>query len=375
MSGETTIDAADWSQVRRILCIRLDAMGDVLMAEPAIRALKTTSPDRSVTLLTSSSGAAIARLMPSIDHILVYEAPWMKATAMRDTSRADLDMAAQLRKLNFDAAVILTSYSQSPLPAAMLCYLADIPCRLAHCRENPYQLLTHWIAETEPHQHVRHEVRRQLDLVSTLGARTEDERLSLSVPGEARQRADEILVELVGDRPWILIHPGATAASRRYTPEGFAQVADCLHEGEGCEILFTGNAAESDLINEIQSRMCTPSHSLAGRLDLATFAAVIARAPVLLSNNTGAVHVAAAMGTPVVDLYALTNPQHTPWGVPHRVLFYDVPCRNCYKSVCPEGHHRCLRMVTPESVVRAVRDLLLDTLTTVGDRYLVHPGN
>ena len=73
-----------------------------------------------------------------------------------------------------------------------------------------------------------------------------------------------------------------------------------------------------------------------------------------MANNTGPVHIAAAVGTPVVDLYALTNPQHTPWGVPNRVLFHDVPCKYCYKSVCPQGHHDCLRLVRPEDVVTAV---------------------
>ena len=91
---------------------------------------------------------------------------------------------------------------------------------------------------------------------------------------------------------------------------------------------------------------------------LPAFAAVLARASLLVSNNTGAVHVAAAVGTPVVDLYALTNPQHTPWHVPHRVLFHDVPCKYCYKSVCPEGHHNCLRLVEPDRVVDAAAELL-----------------
>jgi ADP-heptose:LPS heptosyltransferase len=77
-----------------------------------------------------------------------------------------------------------------------------------------------------------------------------------------------------------------------------------------------------------------------------------------VSNNSGPVHVAAAVGTAVVDLYALTNPQHTPWGVPHRVLFHDVPCKYCYKSVCPEGHHDCLRRVPAKAVAEAALSLL-----------------
>jgi ADP-heptose:LPS heptosyltransferase len=106
-----------------------------------------------------------------------------------------------------------------------------------------------------------------------------------------------------------------------------------------------------------------PSLSLAGELDLAELAALIGRAPLLVSNNTGPVHIAASLGTPVVDLYALTNPQHTPWGVPSRVLNHDVPCKYCYKSVCPEGHHDCLRLVAPGRVVAAAVELL-----GIGDR-------
>jgi ADP-heptose:LPS heptosyltransferase len=133
----------------------------------------------------------------------------------------------------------------------------------------------------------------------------------------------------------------------------------------GCRVVFTGGREERALVEQIQGLMSAPSISLAGELDLAELAALIARAPVLIANNTGPVHIAAAVGTPVVDLYALTNPQHTPWGVPSRVLFHEVPCRMCYKSVCPEGHHDCLRLVPPEAVVTAALELLRDE---AGDR-------
>jgi ADP-heptose:LPS heptosyltransferase len=101
-----------------------------------------------------------------------------------------------------------------------------------------------------------------------------------------------------------------------------------------------------------------PARSLVGELGLAELGALIDEADLLVSNNTGPAHIAAAVGTPVVDLYALTNPQHTPWLVPSRVLNHDVPCRNCYKSVCPAGHHDCLRKVAPEMVAAAAQELL-----------------
>src|SRR4051794_32870153 len=171
-------DPADaWRDAKRILCVRLDTLGDVLMTTPAIRALKAARPGRHVTLLTSAPGAAAARLVPEIDDVIVYDAPWLKATAPRQDSRPDLAMPDRLRQAKFDAAVVFTAYSQNPLPSAMLCYFADIPRRLAHCRENPYQLLTDWVPEPEPQTGIRHEVQRQLDLVAMVGGRTADHRL------------------------------------------------------------------------------------------------------------------------------------------------------------------------------------------------------
>ena len=136
------LNYASWAGAKRILCVRLDTLGDVLMTTPAIRALKGSSPGRDITLLTSSSGAEAGRLAPDVDQVLVYDAPWMKAMASALTPQADLKMVEALRHGAFDAAVIFTVYSQSALPAAMLCYLADIPQRLAHCRENPDCILS-----------------------------------------------------------------------------------------------------------------------------------------------------------------------------------------------------------------------------------------
>jgi ADP-heptose:LPS heptosyltransferase len=104
--------------------------------------------------------------------------------------------------------------------------------------------------------------------------------------------------------------------------------------------------------------MKTDSFSLAGELNIEEFSALVSLAPLLISNHTSPVHIAAALQTPVVDLYALTHPQHTPWKTPHRTLHHDVPCKFCYKSICPIKHNDCLRLVTPESVAEAALDLL-----------------
>jgi hypothetical protein len=155
----------------------------------------------------------------------------------------------------------------------------------------------------------------------------------------------------------VLVHPGSTATSRRYPPDLFARAAH-LVSARGCRVVFTGSPGEVGLVEDIRRAMGAPSASLAGRLELDELAAVVEVAPVLVTNNTAPAHIAAAVGTPVVELYALTNPQHTPWRVPSRVLFHDVPCRNCFSSVCREGHHLCLRGVEPSAVASAVAEMV-----------------
>jgi lipopolysaccharide heptosyltransferase II len=348
-----------WDNAKNILCIRLDAIGDVIMTTPAFHALKAGHSDRQLTLLTSSAGAAIVPLIADIDHVIVHDAPWLKSTVQEDPN-SEFALIKRLEQCQFDAAVIFTVYSQNPLPSALICYLAKIPLRLAHCHENPYQLLTHWVKDPEPGQQIRHEVQRQLDLVKTIGCTVADSRLRLALSATATQQVYEILdrAGIAIGSPWMVIHPGSTAASRRYPPEQFAIVAQTLIKRFGVQIIFTGTETERSLVDSIQVCSGVASTSLVGVLDLQQLAALLSFTPVFITNNTGPMHIAAAVQTPTVALYALTNPQHTPWSVPHRVLFQDVPCRYCYRSICPEGHHRCLQGVTPDQVVQAAIDLL-----------------
>ncbi|MEZ0295971.1 MAG: lipopolysaccharide heptosyltransferase II [Candidatus Methylacidiphilales bacterium] len=353
----------DWKAARRILCVRLDAMGDVLMTSPAIEALRSAAESdhpRHITLLTSRSGTEAGKLLTCVDDIITVEVPWMKSGTATDDGRSIIALADKLRTGRFDAAVIFTVYSQNPLPAAMLCMMAGIPLRLAHCRENPYQLLTDWVREPEPAQTVRHEVRRQLDLVQhVVGRELPSQPMRIDVPVFISRHVRHLLETLgVSGDHLIVIHPGATAASRRYPPSSFAAVARQLYQETGLDIVFTGGAEEAELIGQIVAEAGVPYTSMAGRLSLTELAALIQMAPLVICNNTGPSHLSAAVETPVVCLYALTNPQHTPWMVQRRVLYHDVSCRNCYSSTCREGHHHCLTKVTPSQVVQAALQLL-----------------
>ena len=154
-----------------------------------------------------------------------------------------------------------------------------------------------------------------------------------------------------------LTEPGATAASRRYPIEHYAAALQRLSQSDDRQMLITGGPDEIALVQALALQV-PGATALADALRIGELGCVIARAALLISNNTGPAHIAAALGTPVVDLYALTNPQHPPWQVPNRVLSHDVPCRYCYRSACVEGHHACLRGVPPDRVAEAALDLV-----------------
>lgn len=347
------MNASSWNDVARLLVVRLDGLGDLLMTGPAISALKNAVPGRTITALVSSAGAACAQLMPDIDDIIVYDAPWMKGTPYQPGSdRAFID---RLRSLGFEGAVLFTVFSQSPLPAALMCHLAGIPRCAAYCRENPYRLITTWLLEREPQDGIRHEVTRQCDLATALGAPRGDDRLTLALRPEAVQWAARWRRP---GRPLVVLHPGASAPSRRYPESSYAQVIQLLERELDASCIVTGSFGERDLLWQVKAGARSDCPVLSD-LSLERLAALLKSADMVVTNNTGPAHIAAAVGAPVVVLYALTNPQHAPWRARSRVLSADVPCRHCYKSQCPTGHHRCLRDISPRQVVDAVTKLLL----------------
>ena len=349
-----------WKRARRILAVRLDNMGDVLMTTPALAAIKHSAPQAHLTLLTSPGAAGLAPHLPIVDTVLAIRAPWVKHPDGVRTSEV-AELAADLERRRFDAVIIFTTYTQSALPAAMLALLARIPLRLAYSRENPYDLLTHWAPEQEPALE-RHEVERQLALVARVGYEEPDTRLRFALRRSDIDSLDRRLAREGVDprRPYLVVHPGATAPSRRYPAERFGSAVRLIVQRLPLPVVFTGSEEERGLVAIAREHAGNdvPLIDLTGELSLGEFGALIGQSALLITNNSGPAHIAAALRTPVVDLYALTNPQHMPWRTASRVLFHDVPCRNCFKSVCPEGHHACLRGVSAPQVALAAIELL-----------------
>lgn len=314
----------EWSHCRNILCVRADNMGDVIMSGPAMRALKQRFHCR-ITLLTSSMGALIAPYLEEVDDYIVADLPWVKTPAQPPAENT-LHLIEQLRARQFDAAVVFTVYSQNPLPAALLLYLAGIPKRLAYCRENPYALLTDWVPEPEPLDLIRHQVQRDLELVKHIGAVASRDSLRVIYPKEASvtMRAKVVAAGIDVNRGFIVVHPGVSEAKREYPVEYWTEIVRLIVQELDVQVVISGSAGDQLLATRIASGTSHGCFVAAGLLNVAEWIALLDKALLTISVNTATIHIAAAVDTPVVVLYALTNPQHTPWKVTSEVLPFSV---------------------------------------------------
>ena len=312
------------TDLKNVLCIRADNMGDLLMSTPAFRALKETY-DCKITVLTSAMGSLITPYINEIDDTIIADVPWVKTNKPVDEI-SFVRLIQTLASRAFDAAVIFTVYSQNPLPAAMLAFLCGIPIRVAYCRENPYHLLSHWIPDKEPYSFIQHQVERDLKLVEQLHAFSSSKHLSVSYSKEAKQTALNKLIN-TGINPhksFVIFHPGVSEEKRKYPVDLWIEAGKkCLQNGVP-QIVITGSQSDGKTVAAIQSGIRNKSFSAAGLLTVEELIATIDVSQLLVSVNTGTVHIAAALHKPVVVLYALTNPQHTPWQTECKVLYFSV---------------------------------------------------
>lgn len=329
-----------------VLIARLDNDGDVLLAGPAVRAVAAGA--RSITLLCGRRGRAAALLLPGVDEVRTFTAPWIDPEPEPVDPEVMMGLVEELGALRFDQAIILTSWHQSPLPLALLLRLAGIPTIAATSPDYPGSLLDvrHQIADEV------HEVERSLSLVATLG--------HVLPPGDdgrlAIVRRNDPLAAPVGEGPYVVVHPGASAPARAWGPERNAGVVEALADA-GMRVVVTGAAAERALTAAVAGRPRPEVTDLGGSTDLATLAEVIAGARAIVVGNTGPAHLAAAVGTPVVSLFAPTVPavRWRPWMVPHVLLgVQDIACAGCRARQCPFEQHPCLGAVTTGQAVAAV---------------------
>lgn len=330
----------------KTLVVRLDSFGDVLLAGPAVRAVAAHSSH--VTMLCGPRGEPAARLLPGADDVIVWEAPW-EGFEPPEVSEADVDgLVGRLTEAAFDTALVLTSFHQSPLPTALLLRLAGVGRIGADSVDHPGRLLD----VRHRRRPGRHEAEAALDTAAAMGFRPrpgDDGRLRVVPPPDT--------AALTGDGPYVVVHPGASAPARAWSPGRCAEAVALLADA-GHRVVVTGGPGEKELTRQVSGGTGV---DLGGRTDPRTLAGVLRLADAVVCGNTGPAHLAAAVGTPVVSLFAPVVPAErwAPYGVPC-VLLGDqrAPCADSRARHCPVPGHPCLSEVTAQDVVSAVHKLL-----------------
>ena len=364
----------EWLAARNILAARLDNIGDVIMLGPALRAVKETSPQARLTLLTSPGAATAATLLPWIDDVIAWRATWQDIGGRIPFDPAyELKLIGMLSERRFDAALIFTSFSQTPHVPGYACYLAGIPLRAGESKEFGGRTLT---TELRGAPDELHQVERNLRLVEYLGFVARDRQLTVAIPQEARAAVPSLLARagLNADTPFILLHPGASAQARRYPAERFGVLARLLTR-RGWPVLVTGIEREAALIEELLQH-APKAHRLVGETTLAEYAALIEQAALVICNNSLPMHLADAVRTPEVALFSGTDyaQQWQPRATRSRLLRRATVCHPCYLFECPIGL-ACLD-ISPEDVVEEAENLLVDTgIVNASDLSLMAGGS
>jgi ADP-heptose:LPS heptosyltransferase len=354
-----------WQRVRRLLVVRLDNVGDVVLLSPALRTLHQSLPQAAITLLASPAGSQVAPLLPWVDEVLVERVLWQElgGDPTPDPER-QLALVERLRAGRFDAAIIFTSFSQSPHPPAYVCYLAGIPLRLGQSKEFGGNVLSQWV---RPRPDDTHQAERNLHLLEQAGFAITERHLELHLPPAVQASADARLREAGIDpyHPFVLLAPGASCAARRYDPLRYAEVARLLACEHRLPIVVAGSPRETELAAPILAAAASgPIVSLVGQTSVPELAAAVRRAALVIANDSGPMHLADAFERPMVILYSGTEyeSQWQPRRAPHILLRRPTPCSPCYAFRCPYNME-CLD-IPPAEVVAAALSF------EIGDRRL-----
>uniref|UniRef100_A0A7C5EM60 Lipopolysaccharide heptosyltransferase 1 n=1 Tax=Desulfobacca acetoxidans TaxID=60893 RepID=A0A7C5EM60_9BACT len=334
----------------RLLLVKLSSLGDVIHALPTLEALRTLYPHGEITWLVEAGNAPLLERHPALDQVWPVPRLRWRGNDFLEGMGSLLRIARHLRGQTFDLVIDL----QGLLKSAVWVALAKSPRKLGfdRTRELSYLPLTEKLPPYDPEEHA---VWRYLRVARHLGAppATPRFRLGFTFPENLSHLWPEREV-----RPLAILHPGARWSSKLWPAASWARLAEWLAEERGFQVAVSGSAADRHLAEEIISRSQTPLLNLAGRTSLPELAALLKKARLAVTTDTGPMHLAVALGTPVVAIFGPTAPWRTgPFGQNHEVVRLSYPCSPCFKRRCPKP--RCLTDLPPSSVRQAVEKLLL----------------
>lgn len=362
---------------KRILAIRCDYIGDLLMTTPALRALRQRFPKAHITVLAQPSSSMILRLNPDIDEVIPFLPKWLdrhqtlphnEANPLRrwigllawhwHCLKAAYDAGRRLRTYQFDMAI---DFRGEPRHALMMA-AAKIPVRVGCANGGWAFLLTHPVLSNED----VHEIDRCLGIVKSLGANTNDRKpfLACTPEDETAIRTKLYQFGVNDDEVLVVIHPCAGSSDREWQAASWAKVADSLIR-QGIKVALNGVASERHKIEAIKAHMKEKAIDLCGQLTLPQLIALLKRCDLLLTVNSGPMHIAAVVGTPLVVVWSSSWRVENwgPYGDRHIIIRKQVPCENCWLKACPKPVS-CMDMIKPEEVIEAAEQKLQEIIAT-----------
>ena len=333
-----------------ILLIKLSSLGDVIHALPALEALRSLYPKARLTWLVEDTYAPVLAGHPALDEVWPVPRPHPGNGRFGENLMELFHTARRLREEPFDLVIDL----QGLLKSAVWVALARGARKLGYrcTREFSYLALTERLAPFDPEAHA---VWRYLNVARHLGAPAEPPRFRLGLTPP--EDLSHLLSPATG-RPLAVLHPGARWPTKLWPGAHWAQLAEWLVRDKDFQVILTGSPGDRGLVEEIAAQAEAPLLNLAGRTSLAELAAVLRKARVAVTTDTGPMHLAAALETPVVALFGPTAPWRTgPFGHGHEVVRLDLPCSPCFQRRCPEP--RCLRDLPVSAAREAVEKILV----------------
>lgn len=330
----------------RILLVKLSSFGDVIHALPTLEALRNLYPQGQIIWLVEEAFIPLIAGHPALDEVWGVPRVRLGQGMDRDKVLRLLRLLRRVRASRFDLVIDL----QGLLKSALWVALAQSFRKVGYdrTRELSYLALTERIPPYDPEAHA---VWRYLNVARHLGAPPTLPRFRLGLT----PALPDFLAS--GDRPWVVLHPGARWATKLWPAAGWAQLGDWLSREKGLGVIITGSAVDRELADQIITRMREQALNLAGRTSLPELAGVMQKARLAITADTGPMHLAAALGTRVVAIFGPTSPGRTgPFGPGHRVVRLGLACSPCFQRHCPEP--RCLLELAPEAVLAAVEKSL-----------------
>jgi heptosyltransferase-2 len=339
--------------IERVLIRGTNWIGDVVMTLPAVAAVRRTWPGARIFVLAKPWVAEVYRLSPDVDEVIVFEEPGRHAGI-----GGKLRLAGELRGRGFDCAILL----QNAVEAAVIALLACIPLRAGYNSDGRGLLLTHSVRRTRAIRRV-HQIDYYVEMVRAFGCASAGRGVRLRPGADHEEVAKRLSVEfgIEEGRLLIGIAPGAAyGPAKKWFPERFADVADRLIDAFGAQAILMGSAGDRESTAAVRQAARNPLIDIAGKTDLKGAISLIARCALFISNDSGLMHVAGALGVPTIAVFGSTNPAATsPVGDKSVVVHHDVDCGPCLKPVCPTDF-RCMEMIGVNEVYAAARILLDD---------------